>query len=123
MSIRIAENSTARTLQPYDQQEVLSHAAADAAFAAISACPLYAPTPLHRLDRVAGSSRIGHVRVQDEASRFGLGSFKALGGAYAVARLLQQKLFPATRPRRDAAGAGAGRSARPYAANDRHLRD
>ncbi len=92
MSIRITENSTARTLQPYDQQEVLSHAAAAAAFAAISACPLYAPTPLHRLDRVAASSQVGKVWYKDEASRFGLGSFKALGGAYAVARLLQQKL-------------------------------
>lgn len=92
MSIRIAENAAARTLPPYDQQEVLSHAAADAAFAAISACPLYAPTPLRALDRLAATTRVGSIWYKDEAGRFGLGSFKALGGAYAVARLLQQKL-------------------------------
>ncbi len=92
VSIRTTENTAARTLQAYDLQEVLSHAAADAAFAAISACPLYAPTPLRRLDRVAASSRVGNVWYKDEASRFGLGSFKALGGAFAVARLLQRRL-------------------------------
>ncbi|HEY6431146.1 MAG TPA: diaminopropionate ammonia-lyase [Acetobacteraceae bacterium] len=92
MSIRITENTTARRLQAYDLQEVLSHEAAGAAFAAISACPLYARTPLRRLDRVAASSRVANVWYKDEADRFGLGSFKALGGAYAVARLLQHKL-------------------------------
>lgn len=92
MSIRIAENAAARTPHPYDQQEVLSHAAANSAFAAISACPLYAPTPLRPLGRLAAGSNVRHVWYKDEAGRFGMGSFKALGGAYAVARLLQEKL-------------------------------
>jgi len=92
VSIRIAENPMARSLQPYELQEVLSHEGAAAAYAAISACPLYAPTPLRRLDRTAAATRVADVWYKDEASRFGLGSFKALGGAYAVARLLQCKL-------------------------------
>ena len=92
MSIRITENEAARTLRPYDQQEVLSHAVANSAFAAISACPLYAPTPLRPLGRLAAGSNVRHVWYKDEAGRFGMGSFKALGGAYAVARLLQEKL-------------------------------
>jgi diaminopropionate ammonia-lyase len=45
---------------------------------AISAWPDYQPTPLHDLPLP------GVVRLKDEGSRFGLGSFKALGGAYAV---------------------------------------
>ncbi len=49
----------------------------------------YAPTPLRDLADVAAAARVAAVRYKDEASRFGLGSFKALGGAYAVMRLLQ----------------------------------
>jgi diaminopropionate ammonia-lyase len=42
----------------------------------------YAPTPLRDLPLP------GTVRLKDESSRFGLGSFKALGGPYAVVNLL-----------------------------------
>jgi diaminopropionate ammonia-lyase len=52
----------------------------------------YAPTPLLDLPDVAAAARVGSVHYKDEASRFGLGSFKALGGAYAVMRLLQAEL-------------------------------
>ena len=48
----------------------------------------YAPTPLRDLSTVADRAEIGAVWLKDEAERFGLGSFKALGGAYAVAKLL-----------------------------------
>lgn len=50
--------------------------------------PGYQPTPLHRLDQLAASLDLGAIRVKDEGHRLGLGSFKALGGAYAVARLV-----------------------------------
>src|SRR5262249_23376567 len=45
----------------------------------------YAATPLHDLPALAHSMHVGAVRLKDEATRFNLGSFKALGGAYAVA--------------------------------------
>ena len=48
----------------------------------------YAPTPLHRLDGIAGELGIGGLWLKDEGPRFGLGSFKALGGAYAVYQFL-----------------------------------
>ncbi len=64
----------------------------DAGFATardtIAAWPGYAVTPLVDLAGVADHADVGHVHYKDEAGRFGLGSFKALGGAYAVARLL-----------------------------------
>ncbi|MGH7154147.1 MAG: diaminopropionate ammonia-lyase, partial [Acetobacteraceae bacterium] len=101
MSLRMIENPAARVLGPYRFQEVLSHAGATAALKAIAGCPLYSPTPLRRLDKVAASARVGDVWYKDESGRFGLGSFKALGGAYAVARLLQRKL--ATLLQRDVA--------------------
>ena len=55
--------------------------------AEISSWPGYAVTPLH--DLCGGD---GAVRLKDEAARFGLGSFKALGGAYAVLGVLADLL-------------------------------
>ena len=46
----------------------------------------YAPTPLRALPLP------GTVRLKDESTRFGLGSFKALGGAHAAASLLMDAL-------------------------------
>lgn len=60
--------------------------------AEITAWPGYAPTPLVPLDDVARAARIAAVHYKDEGGRFGLGSFKALGGAYAVAKLLVTEL-------------------------------
>jgi len=52
----------------------------------------YAPTPLHDLPELAARAGIGALRLKDESGRFGLGSFKALGGAYAVAKVLAGEL-------------------------------
>src|SRR4051812_19946021 len=60
--------------------------------AEITRWPGYAPTPLHSLPDLAGEAGIGAVFLKDEAGRFGLGSFKALGGAYAVADVLLTEL-------------------------------
>lgn len=67
---------------------LLSRASLDAARAAIAAWPGYAPTRLVRLDALARRHGLGTVWYKDESTRFGLKSFKALGGAYAVQRLL-----------------------------------
>ena len=71
---------------------VLPAAGFDRAKAEITAWPGYAPTPLHDLPALARQARVGALRLKDEAGRFGLGSFKALGGAYAVATLLRAEL-------------------------------
>jgi diaminopropionate ammonia-lyase len=60
--------------------------------AAITAWPGYNPTPLIALGDVASALRLGAVHYKDEARRFGLGSFKALGGAHAVSRVVAQEL-------------------------------
>ena len=54
--------------------------------------PGYHPTHLKRLRNLARSWDVAEILIKDESSRFGLGAFKALGGSYAVARLLCQKL-------------------------------
>ena len=51
----------------------------------------YEPTPLHSLQTLAAAAGVASVHYKDESTRFGLGSFKALGGAYAVLRLLMQQ--------------------------------
>jgi diaminopropionate ammonia-lyase len=64
----------------------LSEAGFAQARAEITSWPGYAPTPLCDLPWAAAAAHLGCVRMKDESTRFGLGSFKALGGAYAVAR-------------------------------------
>lgn len=70
------------------QEAVLSAAGIRRACEEIRGWPGYAPTPLRRLDGLAAAVGVDRLWYKDEASRFGLGSFKALGGAYAVARVL-----------------------------------
>lgn len=58
----------------------------------ITAWPGYAATPLVSLAGLAGALDLETVRYKDEGQRFGLKSFKALGGAYAVLKLLRREL-------------------------------
>jgi len=50
----------------------------------ITQWPGYTPTMLHSLQPVASACGVRSVFYKDEATRFGLGSFKALGGAFAI---------------------------------------
>lgn len=52
----------------------------------------YASTPLVSLAGLAKAIGVGRIDYKHEGPRFGLGSFKALGGAYAAIRVLQREL-------------------------------
>lgn len=52
----------------------------------------YAPTPLHDLRATARALGVGRLFLKDESKRFGLNAFKVTGGAYAVGRLLAERL-------------------------------
>ena len=54
--------------------------------------PEYSPTPLVRLRGLAKALGAGGIFVKDESRRFGLNAFKALGGSYAIARCIAQRL-------------------------------
>jgi diaminopropionate ammonia-lyase len=71
---------------------IISQAGIDAAKKQIKTWPGYCPTPLIRLDKLSTDIGINNILYKDESGRFGLSSFKALGGAYAVVRLLEQKI-------------------------------
>jgi diaminopropionate ammonia-lyase len=64
---------------------------ADAA-AEISQWAGYSPTPLYELRDLAADMGIADILYKHEGTRFGLGSFKALGGAYAAQKLLRREL-------------------------------
>jgi len=72
------------------QSAILNRAAFGEATREIRSWPGYAPTPLRALKSVAKLAGVARVDYKDESGRFGLGSFKALGGAYAVDRQLRQ---------------------------------
>lgn len=73
---------------------------ADAAGVArlLALCPRHAETPL--LDLPALADRVGcaRVSVKDERARMGLGSFKALGAAHAIARAAAAAVAGQTEP-------------------------
>ena len=59
----------------------------DRPMAMLKICPAYAPTPLIGLQSLAGECGVGTLSLKDESQRMRLGSFKALGGAFAVAQM------------------------------------
>jgi len=71
---------------------VLNQDGFDQAQREIGQWPGYAPTPLHGLPVLASDLGLGQLFYKDESQRFELKSFKALGGAYAVLRLLQHAI-------------------------------
>jgi diaminopropionate ammonia-lyase len=83
------------------QKDVICVAAAGEAIRDIKNWPDYAVTPLYSLNALAADTDLAHIWYKDESQRFGLKSFKALGGAYAVARQLQLALEQKTGTRPD----------------------
>lgn len=63
---------------------------AERPLALLGACPAYAATPLHAFDDLARDLGISALSVKDETRRMRLGSFKALGGAFAVAQMISE---------------------------------
>lgn len=77
---------------PEDLSGLLSISSSAAARSVIEKWPGYGVTPLLNLEGLARETGVKAVFYKDEASRFGLGSFKALGGAYAVFCLLKAEI-------------------------------
>lgn len=92
--VSVVANRRSDRRRPYGDAErtVLSHAAAAEALHEIGSWPRYSPTPLIRLNRVGQRIGVADVAYKDEGGRFGLGSFKALGGAYGVCRVLMDEV-------------------------------
>ena len=76
----------------YKHHDILSLEGFRLANKEITSWDNYEPTPLHSFDDMAEDTGVSSIFYKDEYSRFTLKSFKALGGAYAVANLLIKKL-------------------------------
>ena len=78
----------------FSRQEILSilpEKYVDDAYNTISSWPSYKPTPLTSLNKLSKSINLKNIFYKDESKRFGLKSFKALGGAYAVEVISKNK--------------------------------
>lgn len=71
--------------------ETLGPAATDRVERVLAQRQNHVPTPLHSLPALAREIGIAALHVKDEGFRLGLGSFKALGGAYAVIVLVLEE--------------------------------
>ncbi|PDS77700.1 diaminopropionate ammonia-lyase [Rhizobium sp. L43] len=83
-------NSNSDYRQPLDPRdaEILGLDAANAVERHLSFRENHAETPLVALPALAEEIGVASIHMKDEGHRLGLGSFKALGGAYAVIRLV-----------------------------------
>jgi diaminopropionate ammonia-lyase len=69
--------------------KILSHEDIDEAFKTISRWKNYSPTPLILLNKLNEKLKFNKIFYKDESKRFHLKSFKALGGAYAVEKIIK----------------------------------
>ncbi len=92
--IRHATNKTKSAPSDYPDElnSVFDHSIIEQAITEITTWPGYKPTPLYLLQDIADEVGVGAIHYKDEAHRFGLGSFKALGGSYSVLCLLREQL-------------------------------
>ena len=88
----INHNKLADAPYPESLNRIIDPGTIDQAVELIRQWPGYQATPLHTLKDLAKQTGTGMIHYKDEGHRFGLGSFKALGGAYAVMCLLQEQL-------------------------------
>lgn len=89
-------NTAAQERRPYPFADVLSIKGGLEARREIERCPMYRRTPLLELPALAARLRVSSIRYKNEASRFGLGSFKSLGGGYAVSRVILRRIYEST---------------------------
>ncbi|MEM7255157.1 MAG: diaminopropionate ammonia-lyase, partial [Pseudomonadota bacterium] len=94
MPVSLVENRFASNQASYPpaHESTLDATHAHGAHRVIAEWPGYAPTPLRALPQLASAMGVGALHYKDEAGRFGLGSFKALGGAYAIYREIERTL-------------------------------
>ncbi len=91
---RHIHNANADPARAYgsEQAAVINLAAFAEARREISSWPGYGATPLPDLEGLAAELQVGRILYKDESRRFGLKSFKALGGAYAVLKVISHIL-------------------------------
>ena len=78
----------------FDKEKILNHLPINLIDEAVKSIPnwkTYAPTPLVKLNKLEEELKIKEILYKDEDKRFDLKSFKALGGAFAVNKIANEK--------------------------------
>ena len=78
----------------FDRSKILKHLPEkfiDEAIQSISSWKNYSPTPLLKLNKLNEELKFKEIYYKDEDKRFNLKSFKALGGAFAVNKIANEK--------------------------------
>jgi len=81
----------------FNKEEILNslpEKVIDEAIISISSWETYSPTPLLKLNKLNKQLNFGEIYYKDEDKRFDLKSFKALGGAFAVNKIANEKKNP-----------------------------
>jgi diaminopropionate ammonia-lyase len=89
--MQVVENRSSQrcTALTAAERAIVGTSAPEAVRCYVPVFPSHRETPLVRLPNLARQLGLGGVAIKDEGQRHGLSSFKALGGAYAVARLVR----------------------------------
>ena len=90
MSWTLNPNAASAAPYPNRLKPIIGLEAHRDAYAEISSWPGYQPTPMRAAPNLASELGLESVWVKDESDRFGLGSFKALGGAYGVRQVMKE---------------------------------
>ena len=90
MSWTLNPNAASAVPYPNRLKPIIGLEAHRDAYAEISSWPGYQPTPMRAAPILASELGLESVWVKDESGRFGLGSFKALGGAYGVRQVMKE---------------------------------
>ena len=90
MSWTLNPNAASAVPYPNRLKPIIGLEAHRDAYAEISSWPGYQPTPMRAAPILASELGLDSVWVKDESGRFGLGSFKALGGAYGVRQVMKE---------------------------------
>jgi diaminopropionate ammonia-lyase len=96
--VEVFTNPLADPEKPYDDalRAIVSLEKHVEARNAITRWPGYRRTPLHSLGGFAARAGVRSVWYKDEGARFDVGSFKALGGAYGVQKVLERFVLERT---------------------------
>ncbi len=92
MEFSVNQNLERDRIYGEEERSVVSLAEYERAKAEIEQWSGYSPTCLYSLTSIAEELGVAEIWVKDESTRFGLASFKALGGSYAVSRVLEREL-------------------------------